>query len=74
LGYEPCSSAELAEGVEKVALYAKDGVVTHAARQLADGWWTSKLGSNIDMRHRLDAVEGPTYGRVVQCLARPRKA
>lgn len=45
LGYRVCTSGMLEEGVEKIALYAaSDGEPTHAARQLANGGWTSKLG------------------------------
>jgi hypothetical protein len=51
---------------EKVALFAKDGRVTHAARQLPSGRWTSKLGSDVDIEHELYAIEGEVYGTVVQ--------
>jgi hypothetical protein len=45
LGYAPSAGDELESGLEKVALYADEhGEWTHAARQLPDGWWTSKLG------------------------------
>src|SRR5215469_2501487 len=45
LGYEPCTNDALEAGYEKVSLYADGrGDWTHAARQLPDGWWTSKLG------------------------------
>ena len=41
-GYELCGDGILEEGYEKVAIYAKNGEPTHAARQLGDGRWTSK--------------------------------
>src|SRR5437867_4327825 len=45
LGYRPCADGEYEVGFEKIALYASaDGRVLHAARQLADQKWTSKLG------------------------------
>jgi hypothetical protein len=51
-------------------LYAKDGHVTHTARQLADSRWTSKLGSDMDIEHELHGIEGEVYGTVVQILKR----
>jgi hypothetical protein len=50
-------------GREKVALYAVDAVPTHAARQLPNGWWTSKLGPNVDIEHAdLSALADGVYG------------
>jgi hypothetical protein len=60
-------------GWEKVALFAhEDGTPTHAARQLASGRWTSKLGELEDIEHELEAVEGAAYGSVVVYLKRLR--
>ena len=42
-----------------VAIYQSGGLPTHAARQLSDGNWTSKLGPNIDITHSLSGLEGP---------------
>jgi hypothetical protein len=56
-GYEYCGTAlmqgtdALEPGYEKIALYAKGAEFTHVARQNRDGSWTSKLGSDIDIRH-----------------------
>lgn len=74
LTYGRCDSADLEEGFEKVAIYASEGEVTHAARQLPNGRWTSKLGKNIDIEHTLRGLEGPLYGHVVRVLKRPRPA
>ncbi len=52
----------------RIALYAHRGKPTHAARQLPDGWWASKLGKDIDIEHELHAVEGPVYGTVAVVL------
>ena len=71
LGYEPCAEEGPAAGWEKVALYATaDGVPTHAARQLAGGRWTSKLGRAEDIEHELRTLEGADYGKVVRILRR----
>jgi hypothetical protein len=74
LGYEPCSSQDLEDGFEKIALFAlPDGAPTHAARQLLTGNWTSKLGALEDIEHPLHAVSGAEYGVVVQVLRRQAK-
>jgi hypothetical protein len=69
-GYERCANADLETGFEKIAIYAK-GKPTHAARQLPDGQWTSKLGQSCDIRHQsLHGVEGELYGSAVVFLKR----
>jgi hypothetical protein len=74
-GYECCDSDAIEPGFEKVVLYVDEqyGRVTHAARQLTDGRWTSKLGPQWDINHLLEGVCGPhpAYGRVAQILRRP---
>lgn len=73
LGYRVCGSTELEEGIEKVAIFAQVGEPKHAARQLPDGSWTSKLGKNIDIAHQLQSLEGQEYGTVAVVLARQRR-
>ena len=47
LGFVPCVSEQLELGFEKVALFAKSAnEPKHAARQLPNGKWTSKLGKS----------------------------
>lgn len=70
LGYEPCETDELERGVEKVAFFVSHGEVTHAARQLPSGRWTSKLGVDVDIEHALRSLEGGVYGEVAQVLSR----
>lgn len=71
LGYTPGAAATLEPGIEKVALYAVGDRPTHAARQLASGTWTSKLGPSIDIEHTTpEAVAGGVYGEVVAILSR----
>jgi hypothetical protein len=72
LGYASGADDTLEEGFEKVALYALAGTPKHAARQLADGRWTSKLGELEDIEHTLTGLVGTWYGDVVQILKRPR--
>jgi hypothetical protein len=43
---------------------ATDGEPTHAARQLPNGKWTSKLGRWQDIEYELDGLVGKMYGTV----------
>ena len=69
-GYSPCESGNLEQGFEKIALYALNEEPTHAARQIPDGSWTSKLGRLQDISHTIDALNGPEYGSVALFLKR----
>ncbi|MCB9951776.1 MAG: hypothetical protein H6824_12415 [Planctomycetaceae bacterium] len=72
LGYAECPDGSLEAGFEKVALYGSGFMYTHAARQLPDGTWTSKLGKSEDISHDLpEDVAGGMYGEVVQFMRRP---
>jgi hypothetical protein len=72
--YAQRSDATLEQGKQKIAIFAdRNEKPTHAARQLRDGWWASKLGKGIDIEHELSALDGPTYGTVAVILARPAK-
>jgi hypothetical protein len=71
LGYIVCPDAALEVGCEKVAVFADpSGAVTHAARQLASGRWTSKLGLLEDIEHDLSDLEGAVYGSVQLLMKR----
>lgn len=70
LGFETCDGATLEEGFEKVALYALGVLWRHAARQLPNGLWTSKLGPDEDIQHATpEALCGDKYGNV-HCIMR----
>lgn len=71
-GFRPCDDGSLVAGIEKVALYEKDAKPTHAARQLVNGRWTSKLGPDEDVEHDLSDLEGRRYGRVAAYFERVR--
>ena len=74
-GYEVCGDGSLETGHEKIAVYVKDGVLTHAARQMENGRWTSKLGNFHDIEHdSLEALQGDgfgEYGSAEMFMARP---
>lgn len=72
LGYTPCDSDDLEPGFEKVVLYVNlQGIPTHAAKQLGNGRWTSKLGQSEDIEHSLEGLKDSMYGSVAQVLRRP---
>ena len=78
LGYAPCQNGLLQPDLEKIALFSivQGGrqVPTHAALQLANGEWTSKLGPLEDVVHKLVTdVNGPAYGTVACFLSRQRR-
>ncbi len=70
LGYVQCDDASLDLALDKIALYAIDGRVKHASRQMPNGRWRSKMGKAADIEHELEAVEGPLYGQVAAILER----
>jgi hypothetical protein len=72
LGFIRCKGTEIEPEVERIALFVDlDGDVIHAARQLPDGRWTSKLGEWEDIEHDdLAALEGGDYGRVAAVMKR----
>ena len=72
-GYEVCADESLESGFEKVVLYVNEtGNWTHAAKQLPDGRWSSKLGDAEDVTHTTPhGVEGEVYGRIGYYMKRP---
>jgi hypothetical protein len=71
LGYEECADGAMETGYVKVALYGSSWFYTHAARQLPNGKWTSKLGKAEDFEHdNPDDVAGGIYGEVVLFMKR----
>jgi hypothetical protein len=72
LGFVPCENGDLEVGLEKLVIYASGAEVTHMARQLVSGAWTSKLGRLEDIEHEaLEAINCDDYGEPVQFLRRP---
>ena len=79
LGYLPCDNGALEKGLEKVAIFATETANAlspkHAAIQLEDGRWSSKLGDFEDIAHlSVRDVEGPSYGQVIAFMSRPRQS
>jgi hypothetical protein len=73
VGFTLCDSEQLEDGYEKVALYVdSDGKWTHAAKQLPDGRWSSKIGHAEDIAHNSPhCFGGSDYGNVMRFMRRP---
>lgn len=72
-GFVECADGTLDAALVKVVIYGRDGRATHAARQLRNGRWTSKLGRLEDVAHTsVDALGGGDYGDPVLFLSRHR--
>lgn len=72
IGYERCQGGELEVGYEKVALYVdSSGEWQHAALQLPNGKWSSKLGHWEDVMHASPHCFGDSiYGNVIYFMRR----
>ena len=71
LGYTTCLTHEYEEHFEKVAIYTKDGFVTHMSRQIIGGLWVSKLGPEEDIAHlNPNCLTGQGYGSPIHFMSR----
>lgn len=66
IGYIECDNWQFDAKLKKIALYIdSNGHFTHAARQLRNGLWTSKLGPSWDISHSDPySIESEAYGTV----------
>jgi hypothetical protein len=71
IGYKVCPDGSAEADFEKIALYTVNGIPKHAARQLLDGSWSSKLGPLDDIAHTLEGIESPQYGTATVFMRRP---
>lgn len=54
-----------------MAIYGDVYKYTHAARQLSNGLWTSKIGQLDDIEYKTpDDLTGSDYGRVIKVMRR----
>lgn len=71
IGYEICNNPNVEPGYEKIVIYQNAlGIPTHAARQLNNGHWTSKLGREIDVSHSLFSMRDGAYGNATVIMKR----
>lgn len=69
--YAKCDDSSFEDGFMKVALYEKENRWTHAARQLPNGKWASKMGILEDIHHETPIdLEGASYGKVYMIMKR----
>jgi len=64
------------KGVRKIALYCNaKGYPSHAAKQIEDDWWESKLGQGHRVVHPgTGSLEGEQYGKVTRCYEKDLKS
>ena len=63
LGYEQCDDSRAQAGYQKVALYEVQGEMKHAAAQMPNSRWRSKMGQGPVIEHRSpESLSGGPYG------------
>lgn len=72
LGYNLCADGSLEDGYQKIAIYHLNNQPTHAARQLEDGLWSSKLGNSFDISHTEGCLNGANYGQIAFFMRKPK--
>lgn len=70
IGYQICTDDSVENDFEKIAIFSKNDKVSHAARQLPDGFWTSKLGVMQDISHSIFSMNDGFYGSAVVFMRR----
>jgi hypothetical protein len=72
-GFEPCSGADPTAGETRIAIYVDpiEGLVEHAALQLPNGRWISKMSIHEDIVHTLEGLTGSPHflaaGQILKC-------
>ena len=63
MGFEECGDGSLGPGYQKVALYKDHGTWQHAAIQMPNGAWRSKMGRGPVIEHRSpESLSDGPYG------------
>ena len=71
LGYEQCNDSSSEDGYQKVALYEIQGRFQHAAMQMPNGRWRSKMGQGPVIEHlRPESLSGGMYGDATMYMRR----
>lgn len=74
MGFTQCSTGFMEEDFDKVALYAKNGIWTHAAKIVENNLYHSKMGEAWDIVHSAgDVFHNDSYGDVFAFMKRPIK-
>ena len=73
MGFEQCDDSRVEGGYQKVALYEEHGIWAHAAVQLPNGAWRSKMGRGPVIEHRSpESLAGGDYGDPTVFMRRPQ--
>jgi len=65
LGFSLSDRTDYENGFHKIAIYTRQGDLTHLARQLPNGEWTSKIAGDEDIRHKnAELLEGKVFGKI----------
>jgi hypothetical protein len=72
-GFEECSDSAWEPEFEKIVLIHKRDIFCHAALQLSESRWKSKLGEYSNCEHPLEFVLGDYYGKDTIFMKRQRK-
>ncbi len=74
IDYVVCDNNDLEDKYDKIVIFADNSnIPTHAARQLDNGYWTSKLGRDIDVQHTIKSIEEGAYGMAKIFMKRLKK-
>ena len=74
LGFEQCQDGRIENGFQKVSLYERQGAWTHAALQMPDGSWRSKMGRGPVIEHLSpESLSGGEYGEATVYMRRSAK-
>jgi hypothetical protein len=73
IGYIQTDNDNLDIEFEIIAIYGDSfSNPTHAARQLQNGFWTSKLGQHFDVTHTIFSMSDGSYGNVLVYMKRQK--
>jgi len=71
IGYELCDNGHVEAGYQKVALYEIEGRFQHAAVQMLNGAWRSKMGEGPVIEHNNpESLSGGMYGDATVLMRR----
>jgi hypothetical protein len=74
IGYEVCDDESFEKDYDKIVIFTdKDNIPTHAAKQIDDTFWSSKLGEYHDVSHSKFSIEGGNYGSFNVIMKRKSK-
>ena len=73
IGFVPCKTDKYETNFEKIALFLDvHGFPTHAAKQIDEHKWSSKLGELHDVGHTIKSIEDGLYGKAIIFMKRKK--